>query len=153
MIDPLKYSYYLVLVTEKKKKYDITNFVEDLGWEELENELAARLSCTVKNDKTTKGRISSLSKPGCYLYLYYRYKTGTAQEAMRGRIVEWNPSAKSSSQPLKLNSSVAISNRISTIASAIRSGSMTSEDFCNSLSGHGSCYSCKFYLDSKFLFL
>ena len=83
MIDPLKYSYYLVLVTEKKKKYDITNFVEDLGWEELENELAARLSCTVKNDKTTKGRISSLSKPGCYLYLYYRYKTGTAQEAMR----------------------------------------------------------------------
>ena len=63
MIDPLKYSYYLVLVTEKKKKYDITNFVEDLGWEELENELAARLSCTVKNDKTTKGRISSLSKP------------------------------------------------------------------------------------------
>lgn len=51
------------------------------------------------------------------------------------------------------NSSFAISNRISTIASAIRSGSMTSEDFCNSLSGHGSCYSCKFYLDSKFLFL
>ena len=37
MVDPLKYSYYLVLVTEKKKKYDITNFVEDLGWEELEN--------------------------------------------------------------------------------------------------------------------
>ena len=73
MIDPLKYSYYLVLVTEKKKKYDITNFVEDLGWEELENELAARLSCTVKNDKTTKGRISSLSKPGCYLYLYYAW--------------------------------------------------------------------------------
>ena len=36
------------------------------------------------------------------MYLYYRYKTGTAQEAMRGRIVEWNPSAKSSSQPLKL---------------------------------------------------
>lgn len=51
------------------------------------------------------------------------------------------------------NSSFAISNRISTIASAIRSGGMTSEDFCNSLSGHGSCYSCKFYLDSKFLFL
>ena len=57
MVDPLKYSYYLVLVTEKKKKYDITNFVEDLGWEELENELAAKLSCTVKNDKTTKGRL------------------------------------------------------------------------------------------------
>lgn len=63
MVDPLKYSYYLVLVTEKKKKYDITNFVEDLGWEELENELAAKLSCTVKNDKTTKGRLSSLTKP------------------------------------------------------------------------------------------
>lgn len=102
MVDPLKYSYYLVLVTEKKKKYDITNFVEDLGWEELENELAAKLSCTVKNDKTTKGRLSSLTKPGCYLYLYYRYKTGTAHEAMRGRIVEWNPSAKLSSQPLQL---------------------------------------------------
>ena len=55
MVDPLKYSYYLVLVTEKKKKYDITNFVEDLGWEELENELAARLSCTVKMIRLQKG--------------------------------------------------------------------------------------------------
>lgn len=51
MVDPLKYSYYLVLVTEKKKKYDITNFVEDLGWEELENELAARLSCVGHYDQ------------------------------------------------------------------------------------------------------
>ena len=61
MVDPLKYSYYLVLVTEKKKKYDITNFVEDLGWEELENELAAKLSCTVKNDKT-KGQTLQLDE-------------------------------------------------------------------------------------------
>lgn len=102
MIDPLNYSYHLVLVTEENKKYNITDFVEDLGWEELENELAARLSCKTKNDKTTKGRISSLAKPGCYLYLYYRYKNGTSNEVMRGRIVDWNPSAKSSSQPLQL---------------------------------------------------
>lgn len=102
MIDPMKYTYHLVLATEKGDQNDITNFVEDLGWEEQENELASRLSCTAKNEKTAKGRLSAMAKPGCYVYLYYRYGNGEAKEAMSGRIVEWNPSAKNSSQPLKI---------------------------------------------------
>lgn len=102
MIDPTKYTYRLVVETEKGEKYDITKLVEDLGWEELENELASRLSCKSKNDKTSKGRLSSIAKPGCYLYLQYRYKSGSAKEAIRGRIVEWNPSSNADSQSLGL---------------------------------------------------
>ena len=104
MVDPTKYTYQLVLVTEKGKRYDITSFVEDLGWDDLENELASRLSCKIINDKTTKGRISSMAKPGCYLYLYYRYKTGTQKEVFRGRIIDWNPVSKNSGQTLSLKS-------------------------------------------------
>ena len=101
-MDPLKYSYGVLLVSEDKQVYDITNFIENLGWEENENELAARLSFTAKNDNTSKGRLSSLAKPGCYVYLYARYANGAASERMRGRIVEWNPSAKSREEILKI---------------------------------------------------
>lgn len=102
MIDPMKYIYHLVLETEQGKKYELTNFITDLGWEELEKELAARISFSAKNDKTSKGRLSSLAKPGCYVYLYYQYNNGALKEAVRGRIVEWNPSASGSSELLKV---------------------------------------------------
>lgn len=101
-MDPLKYSYGVLLVSEDKQVYDIINFIENLGWEENENELAARLSFTAKNDNTSKGWLSSLAKPGCYVYLYARYANGAASERMRGRIVEWNPSAKSREEILKI---------------------------------------------------
>ena len=47
-------------MTADKKAYDITQFVEDVSWEEGEDQLAARISFSAKNDKTSKGRISSL---------------------------------------------------------------------------------------------
>ena len=72
MVDPLKYSYYLVLVTEKKKKYDITNFVEDLGWEELENELDGyinEIQDLIVDDKPPE----ILNSSKCKKCAYYEY--------------------------------------------------------------------------------
>lgn len=102
MIDPTKYQYRLMLKTEKGTTHDITNLVSDLGWEELENELAARITCKAKNDKTSKGRLSSMAKPGCYLVLKYRYKSGKEKEIIEAKIEEWNPILKMNEQSLSL---------------------------------------------------
>lgn len=102
MLEPVKYKYTVILLTEKNQQYDISEYISDLSWEEPEKELSARLSFTAKNDKSSKGWISSLAKPGRYIYLMYSYNGGKAKEALRGRIIEWNPSAKSSSQQLKV---------------------------------------------------
>lgn len=102
MIEPVKYKYSLALMTEKGRQYDISDYVENLGWEEPKKQLAARISFTAKNDKTSKGRISSLAKPGCYVGILYSYHNGKKAEAVRGKIVEWNPSAKASGEQLRV---------------------------------------------------
>ena len=102
MIDPMKYKYLVAIMTADKKAYDITQFVEDVSWEEGEDQLAARISFSAKNDKTSKGRISSLAKPGCYAALLYSYNGGKNAEATRGKIVEWNPSARTSGEKFKV---------------------------------------------------
>ena len=53
MINPMKYKYLVAIMTADKKAYDITQFVEDVSWEEGENQLAARISFSAKNDKTS----------------------------------------------------------------------------------------------------
>lgn len=102
MVEPVRYKYTVILLTEKDQQYDISDFISALSWEEPEKELASRISFTAKNDKTSRGRISSLAKPGRYIYLMYSYNGGKDKEAARGRIIEWNPDAKSSAQQLKV---------------------------------------------------
>lgn len=102
LINPMKYKYLVAIMTADKKAYDITQFVEDVSWEEGEDQLAARISFSAKNDKTSKGRISSLAKPGCYAALLYSYNGGKNAEATRGKIVEWNPSARTSGEKFKV---------------------------------------------------
>ena len=102
MGNPEKYTYRLLLLTENKQLYNITDYVTDLGWEELEKELAVRISFTGKNDQTSQGRLSELIKPGCYLALVYDYDGGGSKEAVRGSVVEWNPQEKLSGEPFKV---------------------------------------------------
>ena len=98
MAAPFLYKYKLVLITEKKKRYNITKFIQDLSWAEKEKELAARITFMAKNSKTSKGRLSSLAKPGCWVILSYSYNGGAYKEAVRGKIVEWNPSTKATGE-------------------------------------------------------
>ncbi len=60
-IEPILYNYTTILMTEEGKRYDISNLIENLGWEEPEKELAARITFTAKNDKVSKSRLSSLA--------------------------------------------------------------------------------------------
>lgn len=53
MIDVSKIKYRLTIMTENKKQYNIKDFVENLGWEENDGELAVRISFTAKNEKTS----------------------------------------------------------------------------------------------------
>lgn len=100
MLDLTNVSYRLVILTEKNKQYDITNFVSNLGWEENENEIATRISFTARNDKTSKGRLSSLIKPGCLVGIFA--KVGKKdKEAARGYVTNWNPQTQNKGNNLK----------------------------------------------------
>lgn len=90
MIDVANIKYRLVVMTEDKKQYNIKEFVENLGWEENDGELAVRISFTAKNDKTSAGLISSLAKPGCLVGIFASHGS-TDEEVARGYITDWKP--------------------------------------------------------------
>ncbi len=90
MIDISKIKYRLVVMTESKKQYNIKEFVEDLGWEENDGELAVRISFTAKNEKTSAGLISSLAKPGCLVGIFAT-DGSVDDEVARGYVTSWKP--------------------------------------------------------------
>ena len=95
MIDVSKIKYRLVIMTESKKQYNIKDYVENLGWEENDGELAVRLSFTAKNEKTSAGLISSLAKPGCLVGVFAEHGS-TNEEVARGYITDWKPTVSGS---------------------------------------------------------
>jgi len=90
MIDISKIKYRLIIMTESKKQYNIKDYVEDLGWEENDGELAVRISFTAKNHNTSAGFISSLAKLGCLVGIFAEHGS-TNEEVARGYIVDWKP--------------------------------------------------------------
>ena len=95
MIDVANIKYRLVVMTEDKKQYNIKEFVENLGWEENDGELAVRISFTAKNDKTSAGLISSLARPGCLVGIFASHGS-TDEEVARGYITDWKPTLSGS---------------------------------------------------------
>lgn len=101
MLDLANISYRLVVMDAQNNQYDIRDYVHSLGWEENENELAARISFTVRNDKTSKGKLSSLIKPGCLAAVLAADGTGHEEEVARGFVTDWNPTLQSGGNDLK----------------------------------------------------
>ena len=95
MIDVANIKYRLAVMTEDKKQYNIKEFVENLGWEENDGELAVRISFTAKNDKTSAGLISSLAKPGCLVGVFASHGS-IDEEVARGYITDWKPTLSGS---------------------------------------------------------
>lgn len=95
MIDVANIKYRLVVMTGDKKQYNIKEFVENLGWEENDGELAVRISFTAKNDKTSAGLISSLAKPGCLVGIFASHGS-IDEEVARGYITDWKPTLSGS---------------------------------------------------------
>ncbi len=56
MIDLSKIRYRVIVMDESGTQYNIKDYVQNLGWEENENEIAVRCSFIVKNDSTSKSK-------------------------------------------------------------------------------------------------
>lgn len=101
MIDLSKVTYRVVVVDGSGKQYNIKKYIENLGWEENENEISVRSSFTVRNDKTSKGYLSSIIKPGCLIGIFASDGGVIDQEVARGYVENWNPVQQNGSMELK----------------------------------------------------
>lgn len=101
MIDVATLKYRIVVVDGKKKRYDITDYLENLAWQENEGEISQRTSFTVRNDKTSKGYMSKLIKLGSLIIVSAKHGKKKYKEVARGCVVTWNPTNQNSSHDLQ----------------------------------------------------
>ena len=101
MIDLSKIQYRVVVMDEKNNQYNIKDFIHSLGWEENDGEIAVRSSFTAKNDKTSKGYLSNIIKPGCLIGIFATDGGSLDEEVARGYVETWNPTEKNSGNNLK----------------------------------------------------
>lgn len=101
MIDLSKIRYRVVVMDESGRQYNIKDYIQNLGWEENENEIAVRSSFTAKNDKTSKGYLSSIIKPGCLVGIFASDGASFEEEVARGYVETWNPVEQNSGNSLR----------------------------------------------------
>ena len=101
MIDLSKIRYRVVVLDESGNQYDIKDYIQNLGWEENENEISVRLSFTARNDRTSKGHLSDIIKPGCLVGIFSSDGSSPDEEVARGYVEKWNPVEKNSGSSLK----------------------------------------------------
>lgn len=101
MIDLSNITYRCVVIDGNGNQYNIKDYIENLGWEENENEISVRSSFTAKNDKTSKGKLSSLITPGCLVGIFASDGKTFDEEVARGFVTTWNPKLKNSGDTLK----------------------------------------------------
>lgn len=87
MIEISKVSYDVIVVTEKNLQLNITQAVEDLGWEENEDELAMKISFDMYNATYNGSQLSSLVKIGAIVAVKGHWGSGSGVVAM-GNIIE-----------------------------------------------------------------
>lgn len=90
MIDLNDVTYRLVVMDEKGNQFNIKEYVQDLGWEEPDGEIATRISFTARNDTTSRGQLSSIIKSGCLVGIF-AHAGSKDDEVARGYVVDWNP--------------------------------------------------------------
>ena len=100
MIDLANIKYYVVVMDASGNQYNIGDFIQNLGWEENENEISMRLFFTVRNYETAKGYLSSLIKPGCLIGIFATDGV-VSEEVARGYVENWNQVEKNSENSLK----------------------------------------------------
>lgn len=104
MIDLYKVKYKVTVVGNDSRKYNITDYIQNIGWEENDKEISMRSSFTARNDKTSKGYLSSIIKPGCLVCIYAKVNDSSYEEVARGNVGTWNGINQSSSHDLKCTS-------------------------------------------------
>lgn len=82
---------------ESGKQYNIKDYVENLGWEQGEKELATRISFDTCNKKSAVGFMSDIAKLGCLVGIFASDGTND-EEVARGYIVDWSTSSSLSQE-------------------------------------------------------
>lgn len=101
MIDLSKIQYRVVVMDEGGSQYNIKDYIQNLGWEENENEISVRSSFTARNDETSKGYLSSIIKPGCLVGIFATDGGSIDDEVARGYVETWQPTEKNRANDLK----------------------------------------------------
>lgn len=101
MIDLSKIRYRVAVMDESGNQYNIKDFIENLGWEENENEISVRFSFTVRNDETSKGYLSGIIKTGCLIGIFVSDGGPQDEEITRGYIETWNTTQNSGGDTLR----------------------------------------------------
>lgn len=101
MIDISKIRYRAVVMDEGGRQHNITDYIQNLGWEENKYEISVRSSFSARNDKTSKGYLSSIVKPGCLVGIFASDGGSLNKEVARGYVETWNPAEKNSGNNLK----------------------------------------------------
>ena len=107
MVDVSKIQYRLVIMDEAGKQYNIKDYVENLGWEQGEKELATRISFNTRNEKTTAGLMSDVAKLGGLVGIFVT-DGSIDEEVARGYIVDWNPSSTLSQEKFTATSIILL---------------------------------------------
>ncbi len=89
-----------MMMDETGNQYDISDYIQNLGWEENEKELSVRSSFCVRNDKTSKGKLSSLLRPGCLIAIFAS-DGKQKEEVARGYITTWNLQLQNNKEDLQ----------------------------------------------------
>lgn len=87
MVNVSSVSYTVIVITEKNVQLNITNAVENLGWEEGKDELAMKIHFDMYNAKYNGSRLSSLVKIGSIIAVKAYWGSGKGICAM-GSIIE-----------------------------------------------------------------
>jgi hypothetical protein len=103
MIDVSKIKYSVIVIDETGNQYKINDYIQNLGWEENENEIAARFSFTARNDNTSKGYLSGIIKPGCLIgiFAFVDSPRMVNEEICSGYVETWNDIEQNSGHTLK----------------------------------------------------
>lgn len=101
MIDISTIKYRIVVVDNKKNKYNITDYLENLRWQENEGEISTQITFTVRNNKTSIDYISKLIKPGVLIIISAKHSDKKYQEVARGTVVTWSPINQNSAHDLQ----------------------------------------------------
>lgn len=101
MIDLSKIRYRVVVMDGAGNQYDIKDFIQNLGWEENEREIAVRISFTARNDETPMGFLSNMIQPGCLVGIFASDGGAFDMEVARGYVETWNQEEKNGGNDLR----------------------------------------------------
>ena len=101
VIDIATLKYKVMIMNSRKKRFNITDYIQDLSWEENSGEISLGITFYTRNDKSSKGYLSAIIKLGVLVLVYAKHGNQKYKEVARGEVVDWNPSKQSSSRDFR----------------------------------------------------